>query len=367
MSLAQNQVKEELQNLLDDQKYQQLLGKYEKILSDLDGEELYYVGMAYYMLEQDDKCLEVMDLAIQSDSTLARPIFIKGMTNYYKGNLNESISLIKQAIKVDPSHPDFYEGLGNLKASLNDYESALTNFRLAVEMDKDLERSYIMIPQMLAALGRQNEALREFYVAKERITTDNPSYITVIYNIAVFEYLNSRYKVAEEYFKKLLMLKPDDFQATAKLIQVYYALDDIEKAVPLKQKLYVAYEKGLLQDNMKEMFCFDQFKWKNKSVQVYERFKDIPGKLYYKHLFYIINESGDIEFRIQTENSPVSVELGGPKFILGMTHNDGVHSNFGFGFPEDFEYSELKKAVIGVLEKRITAAATTVPAKNKND
>ena len=110
---------------------------------------------------------------------------------------------------------------------------------------------------------------------------------------------------------------------------------------------------------MKEQFCFDQFDWKNKYIFAYERFAEKKGKLYYKHIFYVTDkENGKTEFTIQTENSPISVELGGPKYILGMDNN-GTHSNFGFGFEENFKYDDLKKEVINILENKIKPAASS--------
>jgi len=85
-------------------------------------------------------------------------------------------------------------------------------------------------------------------------------------------------------------------------------------------------------------------------------------QVYYKHIFYVVNDKGEIEFRIQTENSPISVELGGPKYLLGMD-KDGTHSTFGFGFNEDFKYDDLKSAVIKVLEEKVKPSASSRPSK----
>ncbi len=98
-------------------------------------------------------------------------------------------------------------------------------------------------------------------------------------------------------------------------------------------------------------FCFDQFKWKNYLIQVYERYEnENKGNIYNKHIFYVIDNVGEIILRVQTEFSPISIELGGPKYLLCA--NKGTrHYNPGIGFNDDFEYEVLKSNAIKLFEK----------------
>ncbi|WP_075341914.1 hypothetical protein [Tenacibaculum agarivorans] len=133
----------------------------------------------------------------------------------------------------------------------------------------------------------------------------------------------------------------------------------------MKEKLYQAYDKGILDDNLKQMFCFDQFEWQDKLILAYERFAVKEGKLYYKHVFYVTNKEGKTEFTIQTENSPISVELGGPKYAIGMD-KDGVHSTFGF-IPEDFNYDDLKSIIIKILDKQVNSVSSSTTGSPKKE
>lgn len=156
----------------------------------------------------------------------------------------------------------------------------------------------------------------------------------------------------------MIEFAPNDYQSFAKLIQIYYGKKEYEKTKPLKEKLYKAYEQGKLSDNLKSMFCFDQFEWNGKLILAYERFAVKEGELYYKHIFYIPNDKGETEFTIQTENSPISIELGGSKYVLGMDKG-GTHSTFNYGFDENLNYEDLKKTVILVLDEKIKAGASS--------
>ena len=267
-----------------------------------------------------------------------------------------------KAIDLDSNNTNYFSGLGDSYVSQEKYEKALSAYSTAAEKKDPIDRPFVMIPQIYAELNQPKKALESFYKSKLVISKESDSYINVLYNIGLYEYLNKDYDKSETAFKELIELAPNDYNTYAKLIQVYYGKKEYEKAKPLREKLYQAYDQGILEDNLKEMFCFDQFDWNDKLIQVFERFAVKEGKLYYKHIFYVVNDIGKTEFRIQTENSPISVELGGPKYVLGMD-KDGTHSTFSYGFEEDFNYEDLKKVVILVLEEKIKAGASSRKGK----
>jgi hypothetical protein len=59
---------------------------------------------------------------------------------------------------------------------------------------------------------------------------------------------------------------------------------------------------------------------------------------------------------LQTEYSPISISLGGAKYILCATRN-GAHINYGIGFNDDAPYQDIRETVIRVLEKQLKPAA----------
>ena len=110
---------------------------------------------------------------------------------------------------------------------------------------------------------------------------------------------------------------------------------------------------------MNKEFCFDQFDWKDKTIMVFEQFEEPEGRLYYKHIFYVVDEEGKISQTVQTEWS-IAMEMNdnGMKYVLGRDFyppDDGPriahYSYFQYLFKEDFDYSELKKAVLAVLNE----------------
>ncbi|REG86022.1 tetratricopeptide repeat protein [Winogradskyella sediminis] len=360
---AQDQLATELEVALNEEQYDKIIGEHADKANDYSAKAIYYIGMAYYMKADDDNVLKLMDLSIQKDSTDPDAYFIKGMTYNYMGQFDNAISSFNKAIALNSNDSNYYSGLGDAFISQDKLDQALSAYTTATEKHKPIERPFTMIPQIYAELNQPDKALDAFYKSKDMISIESDSYIIALYNIGLYEFLKKEYTKSEIAYKELLERVPNDYGSYAKLIQVYYGQKEYDKAVPLKEKLYIAYNEGKLKDSLKTQFCFDQFEWNGKLIFVYERFEENEGELYYKHIFYVTNDKGETEFTIQTENSPISIELGGSKYVLGMDKN-GTHSTFRYGFEEDFDYDDLKKTVILVLEEKIKAGASSRKSKN---
>lgn len=357
-AFTQNEVTNQLKLDYESEKYDQIIKEHSAKATEYPAKAIYYIGMAYYMKADDNSVLKLMDLSLEKDKTDPDAYFIKGMTLNYMGQFDKAIESFNKAIDLDSTNTNYFSGLGDSYVSQEKYEKALSTYITATEKNQPIDRPFTMIPQIYAELNQPEKALEAFYKSKSTISKESDSYVNALYNIGLYEFLNKNYDKSEIALKELIDLAPNDFHSYAKLIQVYYGKKEYEKAIPLKKKLYQAYNKGTLDENIKDKFCFDQFDWKDKLILAYERFAVKEGELYYKHIFYVTNEKEETEFTIQTENSPISVELGGPKYALGMDKN-GTHSTFRYGFEEDFNYIDLKKTVILVLDEKIKAGASS--------
>lgn len=354
---AQEQITIQLEKAYGEEKYDLIISEHSEKISEYPAKAIYYVGMAYYMKTDDNNALKLMDLSIKKDKTDPDVYFIKGMTLNYMGEFEKAIESFNKAIELDASNTNYFSGLGDAYTSIKKYDKALSSYILATEKTAPIDRAFAMIPQIYTKLNQPKKALEAFYKSKETISKESNSYINALYNIGLYEFLNKDYNKSEISYKELIKIEPKDYHSYAKLIQVYYAKKEYEKAKPLKAKLYQAYDKGILKDNLKNMFCFDQFECKGKSILAYELFAVKKGALYYKHVFYVTNEKGDTEFTIQTENSPISEELGHGKYAVGMDKK-GTHATFGF-LQEDFEYDNLKSIVIKIIGNEINALSSS--------
>ena len=362
-SYAQEQITTELEKVYGEEKYDLIISEHSEKVSEYPAKAIYYVGLAYYMKADDNNVLKLMDLSIKKDKTDPDAYFIKGMTLNYMEQFEKAIESFNKAIEFDSNNANYFSGLGDSYFNQKKYKKALSTYISATKKQEKIDRPFTMIPQIYAELNQPEKALKAFYTSKENIAKDSDSYITALYNIGQYELLNKNYDKAEVALKELVEFSPTDYHSYSKLIQVYYGKKEYEKAEPYKQKLYQANKQGVLEGNLRNEFCFDQFVWNDKLVFGFERFAEKPSKIYYKHVFYVTDEqTGKTEFTIQTENSPISMELGHEKYIVGMDKN-GTHSTFNYGIKENFEYDYLKKMVLKVLNEEIKATASSRKGK----
>jgi tetratricopeptide (TPR) repeat protein len=348
---AQDKTTEELKALAKANQYDKIIREHAAKSSGYSAIALYYIGLSYYMKEDDRNCLRFMDSSIAKDPAYPASHYIKAQTLNYLGKFNEAIPVFNTAIKLKPDDAEFYSGLGDAYYNLEKKELALEQYKKATEQEKCPERPYAMIAQIYAHRKEDDKALEAFYLSKSKASKTSGTYLNALYNIGIFESQKGNYDKAESVYTELISLSPNDYQSYAKLIQVYYQKKEDQRATPYRDKLYEAHKKGLLKDNLKDKFCFDQFKWNGYTVQVYERFEnENKGKIYYKHIFYLINNAGKTVLTAQTEFSPTSVEMNGPKYLLCVSEK-GNHYNPAIGVDDGFKYEDLKANVIALFKK----------------
>jgi len=359
---AQDKTTQEIKVLSDNKQYDKIIEQHASKSKDYTAKSLYYIGLAYYLKEDDNNCIKFMNLSIDKDSKDPAPFYIKASTLNYMQKFEEAIESFQLAISLKSDDAEFYSGLGDSYYNLEKLDLSLEAYKKATEQKNCPDRPYSFIAQIYSDQKNNDKALEAFYVAKSKIDKKSNSYINALFNIGLLESLKGNNNKAEPAFVELLQLDPKDYHSYAKLIQIYYNKNEYDKAKPYKDKLYEAHKKGELKDNSKDMFCFDQFKWNAKLIQAYERYEERSKDIYIKHLFYVVNKDNKIEYQIQTEYSPISVEQGGSKYLLCRTMGD-THSTFNIGFNDNFKYDDLKKSVIDILEEKVKPTATSKPTK----
>lgn len=230
----------------DNREFDQIITKYGEKGVDYSAESLFYIGMAYYMKSQDEKCLQFMDRCIAKNDSFPNSYYIKGETLNSMSKFAEAIPLFEKAISLDDSDADYYTGMGDSYLNLEKPEKALEFYLKATQKEKIRDRPYAMLGHVYSDLGQKDKALAAFYAAKEEIANDSDYYFSVMFNIGLYEYLNKNYDKSELAYKTLHEQNPDDYELCEKLIQVYYGKKEYDKAKPYKDKLYEGYEAGKL-------------------------------------------------------------------------------------------------------------------------
>lgn len=354
ISFGQGKSTDELKSLYDNKQYEKIIEQYGSKSGDYSANSYYQIGFAYYMKEDDNNSLKFMDLSINKDPKQIAPYFIKGSTLNYMGKHEEAVKAFENALKINPNDSQSLVGLGDSYYSLKKNELALEAYKKATEQINSSDRPYAMVAQIYSDLGNKDMALEAYYTVKSKVAKNSDSYINALFNIGLLESFKENYSKAEPVFLEIIEINPKDYHTYSKLIQIFYRRKEYDKAKPYKNKLYEAYKNGELTGNLKDMFCFDQFKWKNYNVLVFERYEENEKKkdIYYKHLFYVQDDQDNTIFRVQTEFSPIAMELEKIKYML-CASKEGTHYNSGLGFNDDIDYDVLKSEAIKMMERHL--------------
>ena len=349
---GQNKSTDDLKLLYENKQYEKIIEQYGSKSVDYSANSYYQIGFAYYMKEDDNNSLKFMDLSINKDPKQIAPYFIKGSTLYYMGKYENAIEVFINALEINPNDPQSLIGLGDSYYKLKKIELALEAYKKAVEQENSPDRPYSMVAQIYSDLDFKDKALEAYYKVKSNVSKDSDSYTNALFNIGLLESSKGNYSKAEIAFLEIIEINPKDYHAHSKLIQSFYGQKKYDESKPYKNKLYEAYKRGELTENLKDMFCFDQFKWGNYKILVFERYEENEKKknIYEKHIFYVRDDNDNTILRIQTEFSPVAMELENTKYML-CASKDGTHYNSGLGFNDNFDYDVLKSQAIRMMER----------------
>ena len=351
---SQNSLETKIDSLISQKQYQIVIDKYAEVEPEYSYSALYNVGLSYYMMGDDENCLKLMNLAIKKDSIQADPYFIIGSTYNYMNQPQEAIPFLSQAIALESDSlrlANSYRTLGYSYYQSNP-DSSIDAYLKAMNYEKDNPVPYIMIAQLYSDKDNKDKALDYYYLGKENSNDAYKEYTTILFNIGLAEQRKENYKDAGSAYKYLLEIDPSDYFTYAKLIQVYNQTKEYDKIPQLKQVLYDAHNKGLIEEkNLSDMFCIDQFTFNDLPIKVYERYEEgDKDKIYNKIIFYILDNDNKIQYTIQTEYSPAAVMFKEAKYIL-CASKDTMHMNYGIGFDDETSYEAIKNTVIKILKE----------------
>ncbi len=115
------------------------------------------------------------------------------------------IKKIEELIKLEPQNIINYFNLGNIYIKLKNYNLALKNFQITVDLDKNFLQGYNNLGNIYKELKNTKEAIKFF---KQAIKI-NPNYINAIYNLANIYSEIAMYEEASNYYKKILKINPN--------------------------------------------------------------------------------------------------------------------------------------------------------------
>lgn len=353
------QTLEELYNKSD---YKSLI-EYEAKADELSNKDLFYVGYAFFQLENDKKAVEMYDKAIEKGLDDDIIYLYKGLSLRYDKQFDKAIESFKLAVNRNPNGQKNYTELANCFYLQSQYDSALVYFYKARELEFEHGDPYFKIPLIHHIQEDYEKALDEYRLSAALIDKTDPVYVKLQASIGQLEYaVYENYEKAIGAYSKAISQAPTNYDLYPKLIKAYYANEDYDEGNDLFEIMKKEYENGGLPDTYQKYgnAPIAEFDWNGQTVSVFKYFKEPTETLDLMYKIYLLSKDGkSVERTLMTEKT-LQFEEDGPKHLLCERGKAGEHHTYPYGWSTDqIDFPGLKKAVIAVLNKKTSPAASS--------
>ncbi len=315
---------QKIEKLFNEGKFEELT-TFEKESSTFTGEELYYLGFAFFRLENDEKAIEYYNKALQKGFDNALVYYHIGLSQMYQKKYDEAVKSINIGLESHPLAEFYFEKI-RIYSIKEDPVSQEKTFLEALQKSGEKDSWYVKI--VLFAGG--------FYYGKKD------------------------YKKSEKIYKDAILSLPKEYELYIKLIKSLNVQNKFSEADSYFEKMRALYEKKeLSEDEMKfKNLNVDQFNWKNQVVNIHKYFDKPKEMLQPLYVLYLINENGDkVERKFKIEKT-LQMEKADPEFVICEETKDG-HSTYPIGFKdENFTLEDLRKEITNILNNKYNIAAS---------
>jgi tetratricopeptide (TPR) repeat protein len=351
-----------VKELYQKQNFKELI-KFVDKTDELDKDELYCIGYAFFQLENDKKAIEMYDKAIAKGLDDDNIYLYKGLSLRYDKQYEKAIDNFKIAVSRNSKRQKNYTELANTFYYQEKYDSALVYFYKARELDFELGDPYFKIPYIFHIQENFEKALEEYKISASLINKNDPQYIELLKSIGQLEYtVFKKYDNAIKAYSEMISLNLKNYDLYPKLIKAYYANENFAKGDSLFKILKVEYDKGTLSEQFQKYgsVSIGEFEWNGQKLAIYHNFKEPTETLDIMYKVYLLSKDGkSIERTFMTEKT-VQIEEDGAKHLLCEREKSGVHHTYPYGWSTDeIDYVSLKKSVILVLDKEMKPSASS--------
>lgn len=163
------------------------------------------------------ECFQILSPFVRENPQSAAARKLLGMDEYMLGRSDDAFRELQRAIDLAPDDADAFYYLGRLYFSTDNAPAALKSFERAAQLDPSSVRIHNQMGQTLEALGRQDEAEREYLNAIELNEAASKKSEWPLYNLGVLYFQDGRIDNAVLYFRRALVCNPGFPDAKIKL------------------------------------------------------------------------------------------------------------------------------------------------------
>jgi serine/threonine protein kinase len=173
---------------------------------------------------------------------------------FAKGNKQEALDDLTNAIALDPNYADAYINRGYVRSTLGNAQGAIEDYNIAIEIDPNDFKPYIYRGDVRAALGDKENAIADYTKGIEL----NPQYIPTYHARAFVRLSLGDAKGMIEDYTKAIEIDPTNFLtydlrgvARSNLNDNQGALEDLNKSIELNRINHIGYnDRGLVHQRL---------------------------------------------------------------------------------------------------------------------
>ncbi len=281
--------------------------------------DFFYLGLAYFRLENDNEAQKYLKMAIQKAPEFSRPYYYLAGSYYYTNNFSEAINNYFKCIELNKKDSKAYKMLGVIFEKQGDYKTALEYYSQFYKIEKSADAAYSM---------------------------------------AYIHYEMKDYKKAKAYVEEYLKSNKDSFSMTNLMILILYSNGEYKKAIKYEEQLRKIWNQSTDESIKKQsFFIINSFSYDRYEIDVYEKF-DLSGDFYYP-LTCNVWLDGNLIKTVNLEYDAVTEEFGTP-YLLGIDKlNPKKHLTTNIGFARYPEFPEFIKFVKLAIDDKLDISASS--------
>ncbi len=186
---------------------------------------------------------------------------------FVNGQYQESMTLAKEAIKLDDQCADAYQCAANVCMSLSRYEDAIDYYQKAVNCDKDNGNRYFNLGYAQATVNKITDALKSFATADE-LGLNEDAAAQMYHILGIANHQLGKLDDALINLKKSEMLIPGDMDIMKRKAAIYGIMGDVPSGLSVANQMkliapsdYAGYQvayillkqAGRIEDSFKEL------------------------------------------------------------------------------------------------------------------
>lgn len=314
-----------------------------------------FVNEKYELLDQQEQYEAIIALIKESDEATysATDFFYLGLAYFRLENDNEARKYLKMAIQKAPEFSRSYYYLAGSYYYTNNFSEAINNYFKCIELNKKDSKAYKMLGVIFEKQGDYKTAL-EYYSQFYKIEKSADA----AYSMAYIHYEMKDYKKAKPYVEEYLKSNKDSFSMTNLMILILYSNGEYKNAAIYKEQLRKIWNQSTDESiKQQSFFIINSISYDRYEIDVYEKL-DLSGDFYYP-LTCNVKLEGKLIKTVNLEYDAVTEEFGTP-YLLGIDElNPKKHLTTNIGFARYPEFTEFIKFVKLAIDDKLDISASS--------